>query len=229
MCSLVTWPYRAATSRMTNLSEGRARCRLWHSACISRGSRGGKVRSPQVPAGERGHAHTTGHVDPAGSRGWRQSPISPVPSEGDRVPVTVCAGEGASPVPGSAHPSPGEAFAEPLGPPPVLSPLNPAEQMAPSHLQSRLASRRTRLVLNCGHREQNRGGLQCFCRAAARGHPHVPARPRSCLRSAPGRGFTSGHRCPPSCPREAVRLGELPAPSGSPVKPLHFHRSRLAQ
>lgn len=122
-----------------------------------------------MPAAERSRHWAHGpHVDP----GEQQSPSTHVPSEGDRVPMTVHAGERASPVPGSAHPSPGEASAEPLGPLQVLSPLKPAEQMALSHLQRHLASR-TRPVLHHGQGEQNRRGLQCFCRAAAQG-THLP-------------------------------------------------------
>lgn len=149
MCSLVTRPCCSVTSRMTNLSEGHARFRLWHRACIStgRGQKGEMLPGACSRAGMCLHHWTRGlHRD---LRGW-QSPGAHGPGEGEQRPVTVHAAGGASPVPGSAHPSPGKAFAEFLGPPQVLSPLNPAEQMALSHLQRHLASRRTRPVLHHG-------------------------------------------------------------------------------
>jgi len=163
---------------------------------------GGKAGWPQ----RSGDEHTTPGTGTHREQGDSGAP-APRPRPGRSVPWQR-AGEGASAAPRSAHPSPGAAFAEPLGPLPVLRPLNPPSRWprAPSEPPW---DRRTRPGRSPGRGERSGGGC---CRASAQG-THLPGdTSRRCPSWAPAEAS------PPASPREPARLGELPAPRacGSP-------------
>lgn len=120
------------------------------------------------------------------------------------MPMTVRTGGGASPALGWAHPSSGEAFAEPLEPPGVPSALNPAEQMALSHAQ-RHRAREGRVLPSATGRREKPWGLLVFVQRRLRG----PAYPGDTLRRGHGTARAE-------LPAEGLPRAPLPPRSGSP-------------